>query len=197
MAGLHLDPARIRQSGCTRGVYLALSPLGAAALLGVPASALAGHVADLADVAPALADLPEQLAACTGWPQRRALVERFLLAGLARHQERGNAPELRAMLAALSRTPRVHEAAQLLGCSRRHLSGRVRTQLGVTAKEYQRLVRFASARSRLAAAGTTRAALADVAAASGFADQAHLSREWRAMAGCTPTGWLRTEGPAA
>ncbi|MEU5838082.1 helix-turn-helix domain-containing protein [Streptomyces diacarni] len=195
VAGLHLDPARIRQSGCTRGVYLALSPLGAAALLGVPASALAGNVADLADVAPALADLPERLAACPTWPRRRALVERSLLAGLARHGEPGNAPELRAMLAALSRTPRVHEAAQLLGCSRRHLSGRVRTQLGVTAKEYQRLVRFASARSRLAAAGTARSALADVAAASGYADQAHLSREWRAMAGCTPTGWLRSEGP--
>ncbi len=178
-------------------MYLTLSPLGAAALLGVPASALAGHVVDLADVAPALAHLPERLAACRTWPQRRALVERSLLAGLARHGARENAPELRAMLAALSRTSRVHEAAQLLGCSRRHLSGRVRTELGVTPKEYQRLVRFETARGRLAVAGTTKAALADVAAASGFADQAHLSREWRAMAGCTPTAWLRTEDPAA
>ncbi|CAM3358445.1 MULTISPECIES: AraC family transcriptional regulator [Streptomyces] len=197
VAGLHLDAAELRQRGCTRGVYVTLSPLGTAALLGLPASALAGHVADLADVAPALADLPERLAACRTWPQRQALVEHALLTGLARHGERDNAPELRAMLAALARTSRVHEAAELVGCSRRHLSGRLRTELGVTPKEYQRLVRFEAARSRLAALGTTQAGLADVAAAAGFADQAHLSREWRAMAGCAPTRWLRTEGPAA
>ncbi|WP_202034940.1 helix-turn-helix domain-containing protein [Streptomyces albus subsp. chlorinus] len=196
VAGLHLDAAELRQRGCTRGVYVTLSPLGVGALLGLPASALAGHVVDLADAAPALADLPERLAACRTWPQRRALVEHSLLAGLARHGGRENAAELRAMLAALSRTFRVHEAAWLLGCSRRHLNGRIRAEFGVTPKEYQRLVRFETARNRLAAAGTSRAALADVAAMSGFADQAHLSREWRAMAACTPTEWLRTEGRA-
>ncbi|MFI1585485.1 helix-turn-helix domain-containing protein [Embleya sp. NPDC020630] len=197
VAGLHLDAAELRQQGCTRGVYVTLDPLGAGALLGLPASALAGHVVDLADVVPALADLPERLAGCRTWPQRRALVERSLLAGLARHGERDNARETRAMLAALARTARVDEAARRLGCSRRHLSARVRAECGVTPKEYQRLVRFESVRRRLAAVNTAGAGLADVAAASGFADQAHLSREWRAMAGYTPTEWLRAEGPSA
>ncbi|MFI6585554.1 helix-turn-helix domain-containing protein [Embleya sp. NPDC050493] len=176
---------------------MTLDPLGVRALLGVPASALANRIVDLADVVPSLADLPERLAGCRTWPQRRALVERSLLAGLARHGERENASELRAMATALSRTTRVDEAARWLGCSRRHLSGRVRTEYGVTPKEYQRLVRFETARRRLAGAGTAKAGLADVAAASGFADQAHLCREWRAMAGCTPTEWLRAEGTSA
>ncbi|WP_331769883.1 helix-turn-helix domain-containing protein (plasmid) [Embleya sp. NBC_00888] len=197
VAGLHMDAAELRQGGSTRGVYVTLSPLGAGALLGLPASALAHHVVDLADVVPALADLPEQLAACRTWPQRRALVERFLLGGLARHGEGENVSELRAMLAALSRTTRVDEAARRIGCSRRHLSSRMRTECGVTPKEYQRLVRFETTRRRLAAVDTAAAGLADLAAASGFADQAHLSREWRAMAGCTPTEWLRAEGPSA
>ncbi|WP_236714616.1 helix-turn-helix domain-containing protein [Nonomuraea pusilla] len=198
VAGLHLDAAELRQQGGTRGVWLTLNPSGAAALLGIPASALAGHVADLADVVPAMADLPERLAACRSWPQRRAVVERALLAGLARHEEQAGGHELRATLAALSATDRVQEAARLLGCSRRRLSGLVRTALGVTPKEYQRLLRFQAARGRLvAAASAKRAGLAAVAAASGFADQAHLTREWRAMAGCTPTEWLREEGLAA
>ncbi|MFC5827136.1 helix-turn-helix domain-containing protein [Nonomuraea insulae] len=198
VAGLHLGAAELRQEGCTRGVWLTLSPLGAGALLGLPASALAGHVADLADVAPAMADLPERLAACSSWPQRRALVERTLLTGLARYGENTDRHGLRATLAALSRTTRVQEAAQLLGCSRRHLSTAVRTELGVTPKEYQRLIRFEAARGGLvAAARAGQVSVAAVAAASGFADQAHLTREWRAMAGCTPTEWLRTEGPAA
>lgn len=198
VAGLHLEAAELRQEGGTRGVWLTLSPLGAGALLGIPASALTGHVADLTDVAPAMAHLPERLAACRSWPQRRTLVEDALIAGRARHEENTGGQELRAMLAALSGTARVQEAARLLGCSRRHVSGTVRTALGVTPKEYQRLLRFEAARGGLVAAARAGAvSLAAVAAASGFADQAHLTREWRAMAGCTPTEWLRTEGPTA
>ncbi|NUT44844.1 MAG: helix-turn-helix domain-containing protein [Thermoactinospora sp.] len=198
VAGLHLDAAELRQEGGTRGVWLTLSPLGADALLGIPASALSGHVAELADVAPAMAHLPEQLAACRSWPQRRDLVEGALLAGRARHEKNIGGQEVPVALAALSGTVRVQEAARRLGCSRRHLSGMVRTALGVTPKEYQRLLRFETARGGLVAAacgGTV--SLAAVAAAAGFADQAHLTREWRAMAGCTPTEWLRAEGLAA
>ena len=77
VAGLHLGAAELRQRGCTRGVWLTLNPLGAAALLGVPAAALAGSIADLTDVVPALSTLPERLASCRSWPQRRALVERI------------------------------------------------------------------------------------------------------------------------
>ncbi|MFG1688193.1 hypothetical protein ACGFNP_49170 [Nonomuraea sp. NPDC049269] len=115
VAGLHLNAAELRQEGCTRGVWLTLSPMGAGALLGVPASALAGHIADLADVVPAMADLPERLTACRFWPQRRALVEHSLLTGLARHREPANHDKLRTTLAAPSGTTRVQEAAQLLG----------------------------------------------------------------------------------
>ncbi|MFI6635614.1 helix-turn-helix domain-containing protein [Nonomuraea fuscirosea] len=195
VAGLHLDPAELTQRGGTRGVWLTLSPPAAAMLLGVPASALSGQLAELADVAPAMADLPERLADCRSWPRRRALVEEALLAGLDRHESDTGGRKLPATLAALSGTARVQEAARLLGCSRRHLSGTVRCALGVTPKEYQRLLRFEAVRGQLvAAARDGTAGLAAVAAAAGFADQAHLTREWRAMAGCTPAEWLRTEG---
>lgn len=198
VAGLHLDAAELRQERCTRGVYVTLSPLGVNALLGLPASALAGQVADLADVVPAMADLPERLMACRSWPRRRALVERCLVSGLSRHGEHANHDKLRATLAVLSGASRVQEAAELLGCSRRHLSSTFRAEFGVTPKEYQRLVRFETARGRLVAgANAGKVSLAAVAAASGFADQAHLTREWRAMAACTPTEWLRAEGLAS
>ncbi|GAA1729270.1 AraC family transcriptional regulator [Nonomuraea bangladeshensis] len=195
VAGLHLDAAELRQVGGTQGVWLTLSPAGAGALLGVPAAALAGQVADLADVAPAMAHLPERLAACRSWPQRRAVVESALLAGRTRYS---GGEELRAVLAALSGAGRVQEAARRLGCSRRHLSGTVRRELGVTPKEYQRLLRFETARGGLvAAARAGTVSLAAVAAAAGFADQAHFTREWRVMAGCTPAEWLRVEGLTA
>jgi AraC-like DNA-binding protein len=72
----------------------------------------------------------------------------------------------------------------------------VRAECGVTPKEYQRLARFSSSRAGLAAAaGNGRVSLAALASACGYADQAHLTREWQALAGCTPTTWLRTEFP--
>jgi AraC-like DNA-binding protein len=35
-----------------------------------------------------------------------------------------------------------------------------------------------------------------VAAVCGFYDQAHLNREWRELAGCSPTTWLAEELPS-
>ena len=90
----------------------------------------------------------------------------------------------------------MQEVADDVGYSRRHLSSVVRAECGVTPKEYQRIARFSASRARLAdAAGSGRVSLASVAATSGYADQAHLTREWQALAGCTPTTWLRTEFP--
>jgi len=38
--------------------------------------------------------------------------------------------------------------------------------------------------------------LADVAALAGYYDQAHFTRDWRDLAGCSPTTWLAEEFPS-
>jgi AraC-like DNA-binding protein len=40
-----------------------------------------------------------------------------------------------------------------------------------------------------------RATVAEVAGECGYADHAHLTRDWVALAGCTPSTWLREEFP--
>ena len=64
VSGLHAHPAEIHHDGTQRGVQLALTTAGARALFGIPAAELAGEMLELADVAPALRHLPEQLAGC-------------------------------------------------------------------------------------------------------------------------------------
>jgi AraC-like DNA-binding protein len=62
-------------------------------------------------------------------------------------------------------------------------------------KEAARVVRFDRARRELAvrAAEGRPLDLAGLAGATGFADQAHLTREWRSLAGLPPTRWLAAE----
>jgi AraC-like DNA-binding protein len=37
--------------------------------------------------------------------------------------------------------------------------------------------------------------LSAIAVANGFADQAHMTREWTALANCTPKTWISEELP--
>jgi AraC-like DNA-binding protein len=81
------------------------------------------------------------------------------------------------------------------GWSDRHLRSRFRAEIGLTPKAAARVIRFHRARrllQRRTAAGQP-PALADLAAACGYYDQAHLDREFRALGGCPPTRWLAEE----
>lgn len=78
-----------------------------------------------------------------------------------------------------------------MGWSRRHLTERFTREFGLSPKDAARVVRFH--RSRLLVARSNRPRLADVAAACGYYDQAHLAREWNDLAGCSPSAWLAAE----
>lgn len=193
LSGLHAAPAAIHHDGVQRGIQLALTLAGARALLGRPAADLSGALVDLDDVLPELADLPERLHDQPTWEARVALVDRAF-AGLLDHT---GAPGVRAevghALGALTRGRRVTEVADEVGYSRRRLGTLVREECGLTPKEFQRVARFQASQRRLR--DRPGAGLATVAAESGYSDQAHLTREWVALAGCTPTTWLREEFP--
>jgi AraC-like DNA-binding protein len=67
----------------------------------------------------------------------------------------------------------------------------VRAECGLAPKDWQRIARFQASRRLMVA----QRPLAEVAARCGYSDQSHLSREWVALAGCSPTTWLREEFP--
>jgi AraC-like DNA-binding protein len=186
-SGLHSRPALITHSGRQHGVQLALTPLGARRLFGMPAAALAREFVPLTV-------LPHDELAAGSWQERFAALDRALLDLLDRHVRDGVPPEVLRAWQLLDRSGgriRVGELADEVGWSRRHLGQRFVGELGITPKEAARVFRFQHSR-KLVTAGRR---LADAAAVAGYADQAHLTREWRALAGYAPTEYLREELP--
>jgi AraC-like DNA-binding protein len=202
VGGLHSTPALIAHDGNQVGVSIDLTPLGARALFGMPAGELAWHVVDLADVlGPEGRSLADRLVSCDGWAPRFAALDEVLARAIARRrgQRRRHAtdppPEVteafRRLVVSGGRIP-ISTLASEVGWSRRHLGQRFREEVGLSPKAAARVIRFDRAK-RLLAAGDR--GLAEVAAVTGYADQAHFSREFRELAGTTPTAWMAEELP--
>ena len=123
VGGLHTTAAVIAHDGAQSGVQLQLSPLGARALLGVPAGELADLDLDAAHLLGRLADdLHEQMReVCRAW----------------------------RLLRASHGTVRVADVARAVGWSERHLAARFRTEIGLTPKAAARVIRFDRARRML------------------------------------------------
>ncbi|MFD4405134.1 helix-turn-helix domain-containing protein [Nocardia sp. NPDC058499] len=197
LAGLHTRPARVVHDGRMAGVEIALTIDGARTLFGVRASELADSIVDPGEVSPAFELLVERVALAATPRQRLDLAVRGLLAALEPEAASPGRPEVGYALARLTRGARVDEIATETGLSRRHLAGLVKAECGLTPKRYRGVARFERAyRTMLErAAHGGRPALAAIAAQAGYADQAHMTNEWRQMAGTTPSAWLRTEFP--
>jgi len=187
-AGLHASPALIRPHGFQHGVQIALTPLGARALLGVPAGPLGEVIAHQDDLPGGLgADVAHELAGLDGWAARFDRLEAYLLRRLAAAPDPAYAvaPELREawrVLLASGGRARVADVAARVGWSRRRLLGRFTAEYGAGPKTAARIVRFERVQ-RMVDAGV---GIGAAAYACGFSDQAHLTREYAAMAGRTP-----------
>jgi len=198
VAGLHAGPSTIVHDGNQHGISLDLTPLGARVLLGLPAGELSGIVVGLdAVLGRSAARLADRLASAPTWAGRFAVLDDVLAkaaAGAATPAPPPGVAEAWARLVATDGAVEVGSLAAELGWSRRHLGERFRTEIGLAPKAAARVLRFDRARRLLGR--TRRPGLAEVAALAGFYDQAHLNREWRELAGCSPTTWLAEELPS-
>ena len=193
--------------GC--GVTIGLTPRGVRGLLGVPMRELTGRTVGLSDLVGARAgELTERLAAVGpavrgGERSKQVCDRREWVAildsvlgdwapGRGRSGERdAGTGGRRAVDEAWRRIHRggattVGALAGRLGVGRRGLERGFRDEFGLSPGAVGRIVRFQRAVGLLA----NGAELAAAAAESGFADQPHLNRESRVLAGTTP-GELR------
>ena len=94
----------------------------------------------------------------------------------------------RHLRAHLSRQIPVAELAEVAGLSESWFAHRFKQQFGETPQRWQSRLRLEAARAMMADPALS---LAEIAHATGFADQAHLSRLFRAAFGQPPSVWRR------
>jgi AraC-like DNA-binding protein len=197
LGGLHTSPAEIVHDGRQSGIQVALNPIGARALLGVPAGELARIDVHADEVLGRVAiELQERVREAPAWSDRFAIVDQVLLERLS--AEKSAPTEVvhawRVLLAAGGLIT-VRRLVREVGWSSRHLQSRFREEVGLTPKAASRVIRFDIARRRLQnrAARGGNGSLADIAAQCGYFDQAHLARDFRELAGLAPSRWLAEE----
>jgi AraC-like DNA-binding protein len=158
-----------------------LRPGAGGPVLGLPLAELRDQRANLADVRP---DLAGQLPGGDLTPGQALGRLIAVTAGLAAAGPPDPLVSRAARLLATSRE-RTDELATELGLSDRQFRRRCLDVVGYGPKALHRILRFRRFVSRIDAAGPG-ADLALIAAEAGYADQAHLTRETRRLAGRTP-----------
>ncbi len=194
VAGLDDRATVTEYAGEQHGVEVKLTPLGARRLLGLPMRELARRVVAIEDLLGS-ERLVERLQDATDWEARFALLDAFMLRRL------NQAPPVAAQvehawarLHASAGAVEIGALADEVGWSRRHLTARFQADVGLPPKAVGRILRFQRVtRALYANAG---GGLADVAYACGYADQAHLNRDFREFAGTTPTDYAARLLPA-
>jgi AraC-like DNA-binding protein len=169
------------------GVRFRIGAAGAA--LGLPASELLDTIAPLEQVWGAEAARIEERVA-------QAPTSALRLTALANElRTRADAATPDPLVRAVATSPHapVHRLASTLGITERQLRRRFAAAVGYGPKTMQRILRF----QRFLALAAGRGDLAQLAFEAGYADQAHLTRESRRLAGRTPAGLLIAgAGPA-
>lgn len=182
-------------SGVSYGIEINLSVLAARALFGVPMRELDALVVDIDSLLGAGGELlVEQLYEAPTWDARFDLLDRTI----ARRLEGTPSPSpdvtraWRRLAETAGRLP-IGDLAAELGCSRRHLVSRFREEIGPPPKTVARIMRFRRVVSLLERDDGAR--LAELAQDCGYYDQAHLNRDFRDLAGTTPSAYIGARMP--
>ena len=187
IAGVHDESTLVEHDGYACGLEIHFTPLGARRFLGMPGSELTNRIVELGDVLPEADLLAEALYELPTWDARFARLEHAVLARA--HAAALLPPAVEFAWRRLRDTHGGAPVAQIageLGCSRRHLTQRFGTELGLPPKALARVLRFQRAVGLLREGGE----LADVAYTCGYYDQPHFNRDFRALAGVTPSEFL-------
>jgi AraC-like DNA-binding protein len=193
VSGLHDGFAMVERTCSWEGLHVFFRPLGLQAVLGATAAELACGAVALSDLCPRDApELMERLSSTRDWQARFAILDEVLTRRLTPAKGSPLVAHAWQHLAASHGRSSVESLAQDTGWSRQYMADRFRAELGITPKTAARIFRFEHACGLIS---NLRLPLADVAAACGYADQAHMTRDWNAFTGASPRAWIVNELP--
>jgi AraC-like DNA-binding protein len=204
IGGFHTQPVYLQRPDREEGVQVAVHPLAARRLFGVPAAALSELTHEGEDVLGSrIRSLHARVA--SAHPRDRAGLVAEGLASAAGRYDRVSGPRREVvgawrLLENSGGRMRVTDVASEVGVTTRHLSTLCKAELGIGTKSLADLLRFEAAHSALreavrGASGPRPAGirLADLAHDHGYADHAHLDAAYRRYTGTSPTGWIAEE----
>ena len=177
-------------------VGIRLRPGMAKAILGVPAHELTNRMVDLESFWEGDAErLRERLARCSGPDERLTVVEQALVGRAAQGDGAADRPAVETLCGWLSGRPHqtVAAIAEEMGLSHRRAIRLMADHVGLRPVQFRRVQRF---RRAVADIGFGSDPWTDVAYGAGYADQPHMIREFRRLAGMTPVEYLERRSPA-
>nr|WP_246580754.1 helix-turn-helix domain-containing protein [Deinococcus aestuarii] len=182
LEGLTLTPLRAVSIGSTKALGVEMYPWAARQLFGWEFGL---STLDLSRAHPLMTCAVGALLRLDAWDEARHLLEDWLLGLLS---ERGSEPGVGVRAAgklynSLGQA-RIGTLAEELNLSQRQLERHFVAEVGVNAKTLSRLIRFEELHNRLWL--DPNVSLAQLAYELGFADQAHLTREFKALSQMTP-----------
>jgi AraC-like DNA-binding protein len=187
VAGPATGPVVVPLRPRTIVVGIRLRPGAAPGVLGLPASALADRDTPLADIwGSGAAALSARIVEQPSTAAKLEAAEAALAGGIA------DAAPIDPMIAAatlwLARRPagRIGDLARFLEVGERRLRRRFVAAVGYGPKTFQRVLRLQRVLALAGGSPRPGVTLAALAAAAGYADQAHMSRELQALTGRSP-----------
>jgi AraC-like DNA-binding protein len=173
-------------------LVIAFLPGGAYPFLRLPVEAIANTVLPLDCVVgeDGARGLRQRILEADGADAKIAVAQNWLFARCAEPAFDASVRHLTTRLQG-GRRVAVADLVEATGYTQRHVSELFRRWVGLPPKQFQRLRRFASLREHLALEhfdwrAPRRPDWPDLAAAFGYADQSHMSRDFREFAGLTP-----------
>lgn len=192
VCGPQTRPKRLRYEARTVATTTIFKPGRLTTLTGAPASAVLDAIVDVSSVLDAtFCDRLHEL-------RRRPAANRSAIAGIESllmgqlDRSASQPPFLDRLQRVIARIPsmRVHELSSHFDLVPRSLQRRFTSELGMPPKTFGRLVRLHETLWRIQTTEAAQHNWAHLASQTGFADQSHLHREFRALVGLSPTELL-------
>jgi AraC-like DNA-binding protein len=187
VTGVQRDTVTVRPSGPTGTVVVRFRPGAAARVFGPEMESITAANVDLSDIVGDVARdrLQTQLREAKDEYERRDLIEAFLTPRVTHKCD----PLVRESIRMLRQNPGqpIGALARWLEISARQFERRFQGYAGATPKQFVRMLRVEMA----IALRHRGASWTDIAARCGYSDQAHMIRDFKALSGMTPEGFMR------